>query len=174
MKLVVFSIILCFWVTVNSLAQTILPTSWNCTPPFPTGYTSNLTTNDFYANSGVNNTSACKFSATGKYLAIQFSDAPEFLNFYIKANTSSGSPFTGTFDVQESQDGINWNSVKTFVGSNVNISNYVKESLLLSKTSQYVRFYFTNKAGGNIGIDDIEITLAPVGSEAEINISSTK
>jgi hypothetical protein len=169
-KQIILISILLFFATFRIQAQTSLPTSWDCTPgTMPVGWTTNITgyyTSASYIHSAPN---AAKFDATGIFLTINFVDEPDTLIYYLR-----GASFTGgTFNIQQSVDGLTWNVVRTFTGANIpntSLANAAPFKDALSKYSRYVRFIYTIKSAGNVAVDDIRISLRPPGPEANIKI----
>jgi len=158
----------------NVMAQiTTLPTSWDCnsaTPPNGWAISTGVTQ---YASSGVNGTAALKFAGTGQNLTVHFSDNPGKMRYFIKANVGSGASYTGTFDVQESLDGTTWTLLKSHIAANTSTTAYGADSVTFTQTSRYARFFFTNKLGGNIGIDNVNLTIAGPTSAQEINVTQS-
>ena len=91
-----------------------------------------------------------KFDDTNDYMMIAFNDEPGKLNYTVKNNGFSG----GTFDVLESAD----NKAYTIVKSHTTIEGSQKESVSLKSTSRFVKFVYTEKKSGNVGLGDISIT----------------
>jgi len=91
-----------------------------------------------------------KIDATNDYLMIAFNDEPDKLNYTIKDNGFSG----GTFDVLESAD----NKSYTIVKSHTKIEGTQKESVSLKSASRFVKFVYTEKKNGNVGLGAISIT----------------
>src|SRR3989338_8320672 len=50
-------------------------------------------------------------------------------------------------------------------------STYTQYTDVPLATSRYIRFIYTQKVGGNIGLDDVNIAAAPAGPQQEINIT---
>ena len=151
-------------------AQVSLPASWDCSPStFPPGWEMNIVnyyTSTSYTHSPPN---ACKFENTGQYITVFFSDEPDSLKYYLRGAFFAG----GTFVVQESLNGTQWNTLRTF--NEVNIPNSSLASAvpfreLLNPSARYVRFYYSNKSAGNVCVDDICITPMPPRPEAEIAV----
>src|ERR1700751_3503392 len=132
---------------IAATAQTTLPTSWSfTTTSYPTGWSASSVA--FYTGSG-NTPPAAKFDATGDWVQIYFSGIPGALSYYITGNSFAG----GTFDVQESVNGVSWTGVHNFNASNLPATTYTLFTDNLSATSHYVRFYYSNKVSGNVGLD---------------------
>ena len=151
-------------------AQTSLPTSWDCSPStLPVGWTTNITgyyTSASYMHSAPN---AAKFDATGIYLTVNFVDEPDTLIYYLRGAFFSG----GTFVIQQSVNGTNWATIRTFTDANIPNSSLASATPFkdaLSADSRYVRFFYTLKSSGNVAVDDISVTLRPPGPEAKIKI----
>lgn len=146
------------------MAQTTtLPTSWSfSTANLPNGWTENGTA--FYTGSG-NTPPACKLDNTGDWVQIRFSDAPGQLDYYLTGNSFSG----GTFTVQESTNGTTWTALRTITSPPAgSYQQYIDNP---NAASRYIRFYYTNKSSGNIGLDDINLAKAPAGPGPEIEMS---
>ena len=147
-------------------SQAVLPTNWSFTTAIlPTGWSES--SSNFYTGSG-NTPPAKKFTATGEYLTINFASAPGALTYYLTANVSTGSTFTGTFTVQESTNGTTWTTLHTHTAPSV--GSYTMYTDVPQSTSRYIRFFFTNKLSGNIGLDDVTIAAPTATPEQEINV----
>ncbi|HEU4716319.1 MAG TPA: endonuclease [Bacteroidia bacterium] len=153
-----------FFVTAVTIAQTTLPTSWSfTTTSFPTGWTASG--NSYYTGSG-NTPPACKFDNTGDWVQIFFSGAPGALSYYIAGNSFAG----GTFDVQESVNGTTWTTLHSYSDVTLPAATYTQFTDNPSASSHYIRFYYTNKSSGNVGVDDVTLNAAPAGPQQEINV----
>ncbi|MBO4663684.1 MAG: bacterial Ig-like domain-containing protein [Bacteroidaceae bacterium] len=91
-----------------------------------------------------------KFDDTDDYMLIAFNQEPDVLCYDIKGNNFSG----GTFDVFESAD----NKTYTLVKSYTKIEGTQKESVSLKSASRFVKFVYTEKKSGNVGLGAISIT----------------
>ena len=91
-----------------------------------------------------------KMNTTGDWLIIRFDSEPGKLSYDIKNNSFSG----GTFSVQESADGETY----TDVAVHTEITETQSEEHTLSSTSRYVKFIYTEKVNGNVGLGNIKIT----------------
>lgn len=166
MRRIIYTALLVVAAQLTGFAQAVLPTTWgfdNAT--LPTGWSSNIA-NEFYASGDPQ--PALKFSATGKYLTIQFASNPGTVSYKV-AGMSFG---TGTFSVEESVNGSTWTNVKTHSAdiSSSGAGSYNLHTVNLLATSRFVRFIYTLKAGGNVGLDNVSITAAAATAEQEINI----
>lgn len=101
-----------------------------------------------------------KMNTTGDWLIICFDSEPEKLSYDIKNNSFSG----GTFSVQESADGETYTDVEV----HTEITNTQNEEHTLLSTSRYVKFIYTEKVDGNVGLGNIKITKPDLRAEAGI------
>jgi len=153
MKLMFFLLI--FVSPIISLSQAQLPTFCDFSnPKLPYGWTSKGT--NFYSNSGFV-PPAIKFDHSGDYLLISFENSPDSLSFYLVGNLFSG----GEFLVEESKNSVTWIELSSF--KNIP-SVYTLFELTPSKDIRFVRFRYKNKITGNVGLDNVLISLG-VSSE---------
>lgn len=146
-------------------AQTTLPTSWSFTTAvYPNGWSASGTS--FYTGSG-NTPPACKLDGTGDWVQIYFSGAPGPLTYYVAGNSFVG----GTFDVQESVNGTTWTTMRSFNDVTLPASTYTLFTDNPAAGSHYVRFFYTLKQSGNVGLDDVNLAAAPAGPQQEINVT---
>ena len=96
-----------------------------------------------------NSSPKLKFDGTGDLLIIKINEEPGLLTYSIKNNSFSG----GTFTVQESKDGTSY----TEVASYTEITNTQNEEYNLDKDTRFVKFIYTEKVNGNVGLGNIEI-----------------
>jgi endonuclease I len=149
---------------ITATAQTTLPTNWSfATTTFPTGWSENGI--GYYTGSG-NTPPAAKLDGTGDWVEIYFSGAPGLLSYYVAGNSFVG----GTFEVQESVNGTVWTTLRTFTDANLPSATYAQFSDNPAAASRYIRFYYTNKVSGNVGLDDVLLYAAPAGPSQEINV----
>lgn len=143
------------------LSQANLPTFFSFdTIVFPLGWSTEGTS--FYTLSG-NTPPSLKFDDTNDELIIQFEESPDSLLFHIVGNQFQG----GEFKVEESQNGMNWSILEVYTNL---ASSYNFETLQLNQFSRYIRFKYALKNTGNVGLDDITITLGQQSNEQEIRI----
>lgn len=143
-------------------AQTTLPTSWSfATATYPNGWTAVGT--GFYTGSG-NTPPACKLDNTADYVQIWFASAPGPLSYYITGNSFVG----GTFDVQESPNGTVWTTLRSFSANMPTAYTQFTDNPLV--TSRYIRFYYTQKQSGNVGLDDVVLAQGAAGPAQEIDV----
>lgn len=162
MKRIIYTSILVLLASFNGISQAILPTSWSfTTTTLPTGWTESET--NFYTASG-NTPPAKKFDTTGDNLVIYFSSNPGNLTYYLAGNSFSG----GTFTVEESDLGAVWTPLHTHTAPPA--GTYTLYTDVPQSTTRYIRFIYTNKVSGNIGLDDVAIALGAAGPSQEINV----
>jgi len=143
------------------LGQANLPTSYSFDSiALPNGWASKGTS--FYTLSG-HTPPTLKFDDTTDELIIQFEESPDSLFFYIAGNQFQG----GEFKVEESLNGKDWSILKSYINL---ASSYNFEAFKLNQSSRYVRFKYVLKSIGNVGLDDVSITLAQQSNEQEIRI----
>ena len=161
MKKLLLATIAIFCIATTSIAQTSLPTSWDfATTTLPTGWSSagGFT---YYAASG-SPAPAAKFQATGDMLTIFFSSTPGNLTYDIAGNSFSG----GTFLVQESVSGTVWTTLHSFTTL---ASPYTTFTDVPSSATRYIRFNYSNKVTGNVGLDNVNIALG-FSTTQQINV----
>lgn len=144
-------------------AQTTLPTSWSFpTTTFPNGWSASGIS--YYTGSG-NTPPAAKLDSDNDYVEIWFASAPGTLTYYLMGNSFAG----GTFDVLESPNGSTWTTLHTYT-TNMPTSNYTQFTDNPLSTTRYIRFYYTDKVSGNVGLDDVVLTAAAAGPQQEIDV----
>jgi hypothetical protein len=145
--------------------QAVLPTSWSFTTVnLPTGWTESES--NLYSASG-NTPPAKKFDTTGDNLIIHFASAPGNLSYYLVGNPVPGGTFSGTFSVEQSDLGLVWTNLHTFTTAPTGYALFTDVPLV---STRYIRFIFTNKISGNIGLDDVGILAGVATPEQEINV----
>ena len=161
MKKIILIVSVAF-LTTASYSQAILPTNWSFpTVNLPNGWTESGT--NFYTASG-NTPPAMKFDGTGDYLIIHVNSNPGDLTYYLTGNGFSG----GTFTVEESDFGSIWTTLHEHT-SPPN-ATYVMFTDSPQSTTRFIRFIYTNKVTGNIGLDDVSIALGAATPAQEINV----
>ena len=149
-------------ISIVAYSQAILPTTWSFpTTNLPSGWTESGTS--FYTASG-NTPPAIKFDGTGDYLMINFNSSPGDLTYFLTGNGFSG----GTFTVEESDLGSTWATLNTHT-SPPNAS-YTMYTDVPQSTTRFIRFIYTNKVTGNIGLDDVSIDIGAASAAQEINV----
>ena len=142
--------------------QAVLPTSWSFTTTnLPTGWSESGTM--FYAASG-NTPPAMKFDNTGDYLLINFNSNAGNLTYYLTGNSFAG----GTFTVEESNLGTVWTTLHSHTSPPS--ATYAMFTDVPLASTRFIRFIYTNKVSGNIGVDDVNITVGAATPAQEINV----
>jgi len=149
-------------ISIVAYSQAILPTTCSfSTANLPTGWTESGTS--FYTASG-NTPPAIKFDGTGDYLMININSNPGDLTYYLTGNGFSG----GTFTVEESDLGTTWTTLNMHT-SPPNAS-YTMYTDVPQSTTRFIRFVYTNKVSGNIGLDDVSVDIGAASAAQEINV----
>ena len=117
----------------------------------------------FYAASG-NTPPAMKFDNTGDYLLINFNSNAGNLTYYLTGNSFAG----GTFTVEESNLGTVWTTLHSHTSPPS--ATYAMFTDVPLASTRFIRFIYTNKVSGNIGVDDVNITIGAATPEQEINV----
>lgn len=165
MKKTIYSMFLVCFVTLLGYSQAVLPTSSSfTTTTFPSGWAAVGTA--YYSASG-NTPPALKFDGTGDMLTINFASAPGDLTYYLTGNSFSG----GTFTVEESANGTAWTTLHTHTTPSA--ATYTMYTDVPNSVSRYIRFNYTNKVSGNIGLDDVNIAVGAATAEQEINVQQS-
>jgi hypothetical protein len=149
-------------ISANYFAQAVLPTTWSfATTTLPTGWTESGTA--FYTASG-NTPPAMKFDGTGDYMIINFASNPGNLTYFLTGNSFSG----GTFTVEESEFGVTYTTLHSFTAPPA--GTYTQFTDVPLASTRFIRFIYTNKVSGNIGLDDVNIDAGAATPSQEINI----
>jgi hypothetical protein len=150
-------------ISIVAYSQAILPTTWSFTTTnLPTGWTESGTS--FYTASG-NTPPAMKFDNTGDYMIINLNSNPGDLTYYLTGNGFSGGSI---FTVEESDLGSVWTTLHSHV-SPPNAS-YTMYTDVPQSTTRFIRFIYTDKVNGNIGLDDVNVDLGAASAAQEINV----
>jgi hypothetical protein len=150
-------------ISIVAYSQAILPTTWSfSTTNLPTGWTESGTS--FYTASG-NTPPAMKFDNTGDYMIINLNSNPGNLTYYLTGNSFSGGSI---FTVEESDLGSVWTTLNSHV-SPPNAS-YTMYTDVPQSTSRFIRFIYTDKVTGNIGLDDVSVDIGAASAAQEINV----
>src|SRR5690606_7806532 len=161
MKKRIISIFVGLTISLFAFAQATLPTSCDFTgSQLPAvGWTASAA--DYYTASG-NLAPAFKFKNTGNSLTINVASAPGVMSFDLMGNSFSGA---GTFEVQESVDGITYTTNKLYDISNIPTTSYTGQSLTLLPSSRFIKFIYILKTGGNVGLDNVVVNAAAVSNQ---------
>ena len=100
---------------------------------------------------------SAKLDSANDWIQVKFTGTPGALSFGIKGN-SLGEEKPSTFLVQESADGTEWSTLETYTTGDKLTGERLDQTLELSATSQFVRFFYETKGAGNVGIYDVYIS----------------
>lgn len=131
-----------------------------------TGWSTNISGTFIYSTgqSGV----AGRLDIASEYVQVHTNDAMGVVSYYLKG-WNTGGAWQGTFKLQESVLGTSWTDLTVFT-NNLNSGSYVNYTVTPAPSSRYLRWFFDNKTtGNNVGLDEINITAAPVTAQ-EINV----
>ncbi len=117
--------------------------------------TDGLTQNGLGSDYSVTN-ARLKLDSTGDYVVLKINETPGTLTFYLKGNSFSG----GTFTLQESADGTSYSDVASYTSLNNNTATQYTVTTLSSST-RYIRWIYTSKSSGNVGLGNITLAKAP-------------
>ena len=162
MKKIILIWVLTFF-TISLYSQAILPTAWSFpTVNLPSGWTESGT--NFYTASG-NTPPAMKFDNTDDYLLININSNPGDLTYYLTGNGFSGG---GVFTVEESDLGSVWTTLHSHTSPpNASYTMYTDTP---QSTTRFIRFIYTDKVNGNIGLDDVSVDVGSASPPQEINV----
>ena len=162
MKRLIYASTLVLLVSFTGLSQAVLPTNWSfTTTTLPVGWTESGTA--FYTGSG-NTPPTMKFDNTGDFLVINFASNPGNLTYFLAGNSFSG----GTFTVEESEFGTAWTTLRTHTAPPA--GTYTLFTDVPQSATRFIRFIYTNKSAGNIGLDDVTIAVGAATPAQEINV----
>jgi endonuclease I len=170
-----FLILAAAFATMSADAQSPVPTSWDCTgAATPTGWTfvptgGNGNTN-YTGSSACDGASSLRLDAANEALVIFLGQQPGAVSYQIGGSTS-GSPFEGTFVVQESVDGNTYTNMASYTDTDLSVNSCLSATVTpANPLSRYIRFFFQNKvSGSNVKLDEISIA-TPVISTASIDV----
>ncbi len=96
-----------------------------------------------------------KFNTTGDWLILKFNETPGVLTFDIKGNGANSDPWSGTFTVQASSDGVAYTEVASFTDNlgdtqTITINN-------LESSVRYIKWIYTTKTLGNVALGNIKL-----------------
>ena len=115
--------------------------------------------------SDYSNSPKLKFDGTGDWLLLQFNERPGTLTFDIKNNGFSG----GTFTVQTSEDGETYTDLATYTEIT---STQNEEFTNLSENVRYIKWIYTEKVTGNVGLGNIVLQDYVEPEEYVLNIGN--
>lgn len=146
-----------------------VPAYWDCNGTPPTGFSTNTNPIEYYVSSNyyVSAPSALKLAGDDQYLLIEVNDQPGQVDFWF-GGTGSGQ-WEGTFEVQESDDGNSWNTIRTWVDGDISTTSVDSFAVQPASTTRFIRFYYTDKVSGhNLAIDDVNVRIPTAGPTQDI------
>jgi hypothetical protein len=102
-----------------------------------------------------------KFDGSGDCLILRINESARALTFDIKGNSFSD----GTFDVQASEDGEAYTTLKSYT----ELGQTESEALSLDSKVRFIKWIYTNKSNGNVGLGNIKVF-----NEQSVSISDSK
>ncbi|BEG97918.1 T9SS type A sorting domain-containing protein [Bacteroides sedimenti] len=102
-----------------------------------------------------------KLGSGSRSLILAFKDAPGAFSYQINVASTTWDPLN-VFDVQESADGITWNTVAQYNGSTpMPLSTATPAEKTQNKTldaaSRYVRFIYSNRKASNVTVAKVSV-----------------
>lgn len=125
--------------------------------------TAGLTQNGL--GSDYNGSPRLKFDGTGDWVILKFNERPGKLTFDIKNNSFSG----GTFTVQTSEDGITYTDLESYTTITGTQS---EEFNNLSENVRFIKWIYTEKSNGNVGLGNIVLEPYTAPVEYVLNIGN--
>jgi len=156
-KILLFALLFIFGSISEVYSQATLPlsrTTWNAGNP--TGWTSSGT-GSYTSSFACTGNNMGRLDSDNDYYEVHFTvaDGDAILVEY----TLKGAGFSGgDFDVEYSHDGSTWVNLSSF-GTLSGSCADEDDTYTASGTDSYVRFYYTDKVSGNVGLDDVAISL---------------
>lgn len=154
--------------TVSVKGPATLPFAYNDNATnLPTCFTAQNVGN--YDNTNTN--TKLKFKDEGGYLILWFEGAPTQLTYNIKFNGTATE--NCEFKVQTSIDNKTWIDTKTYKGANCIPTEETNGSIdITDHHVHYIKWVYTTKAGGNVGLGNIKLVAIPMEIEAKEEIPS--
>lgn len=99
-----------------------------------------------------------KFDSTDDNLILKINEKPGVLSFSIKGNGFSG----GTFKVQVSSDGVSYSDAAVYTTLGDEEEKTIDD---LASNVRYIKWIYTTKSSGNVGLGNINLTKPTVNPE---------
>ncbi|UOE41538.1 choice-of-anchor D domain-containing protein [Chryseobacterium suipulveris] len=145
----VFSLVFAV-LSIKGRGQATLPFSYDDGKgSLPTGLTQSGLGSDYSASPKL------KFDTQGAALNLFFSDYPGVLSYNVKGNPGTGSATSGTFLIEESDNGINWTTLRTITNKNNTTTTFNDNP---KNTTRHIRWTYSIKTSGNIALGAINLT----------------
>lgn len=183
-KKFILNICLCT-IFISSHGQALLPTSWNFSNPSiaspPSGWTLGLgTTGSLTYAFGIGDAISCRLDNTNEFVVINIADKPGTLSYYLSPQ-NAGAAWGGQFDIQESNDGVTYTTIRSITSKSNTTTNFTGGKYTennLKSTTRFIRFFYVNKLpgggtspGGNMALDSVLILAAPAALTPTIQVS---
>ncbi|MFH0736139.1 MAG: T9SS type A sorting domain-containing protein [bacterium] len=176
MKKIVLLLLFLIGFTMSSFGQAALPFAYDLGKPSGvTGLTHTGLGSDYSSSPKM------KFDTSGDNLILNFTGVPGTLSFAIKWNqSSSAARFPGDFEVLESSDGNTYTQVQMYnstTGTALPNGTVKTETFTtLNAATRFIKWNYTSKSNGNIGIGAITLAAAtvaePTTQSSDINFSN--
>lgn len=167
---IILSVALFLFTGIYARGQATLPFTYDSGRPVTTvtGLTQSGLGADYAASPKM------KFDTSGDNLILNFAGVPGTLSFKIIWNQSSAvARFPGEFTLQESADGVTYTTVQSYnttSGTALANGTAVTETFTtLLAASRYLKWVYTSKSNGNIGIGAISLA---AGLSGIVNMST--
>jgi len=150
-----------WFVALVAALMTFATTGWGQTAQsLPYSYSSgrtNMTSANGWSYTGIGTdyadaTAPIKFDDQADVATLKIAASPNQVSFNLKGNSFSG----GTFTLSQSPDGTTFTAVSTYT-TTITASSVKFTQNLLSST-RYIRWIYTTKSSGNVGLGAIAIT----------------
>lgn len=102
---------------------------------------------------------SARFDTTGARLIIAFDAPADTLSYHLRGNPASGTATSGTFRVRHSADGDSFTDLRVITDKNNTDQPFTDT---LPSTARYVAFELSQKNSGNLQLDRLLITAAPL------------
>ena len=103
-------------------------------------------------------------------LTLKLAEAPATLSYFVKWY---GSGTFGQFDVETSVDGLQYSSLKKYTNDSFSVVSELNEvHIALNENVRYIRWTYTEKKSGNIGLGAIYVTKKGDATAAELKVGA--
>ena len=141
-------------ITINQ-AGVVVPVSEFATLPFAfDGVRADIEDTDGLTQDGLGtdykNSPYLKFDGSGDYVVLAFDERPGVLTFNIQGNSFSG----GTFQVQASEDGVEYGTVATYTELGTLEAKTISD---LGEDIRYIKWIYKEKVSGNVALGGINL-----------------
>ena len=111
-----------------------------------------------------------KFNTAGNWMILHFDERPGELSYDIKGNPATGSDWEGTFTVQVSEDGETYTDLAEYTALTSTVQTETFNDL--NENIRYIKWIFTEKIAGNVGIGNISLYEYIVPTEYTLTVSN--